>query len=82
VSETSFAVTVEQISPVKTKLSFDIPGKRCARVSTMCTAGGENSQDKGFRPGKIPRHVLEMYYKESAEEETAANLINKYYLDA
>ncbi|MBN1614862.1 MAG: trigger factor [Deltaproteobacteria bacterium] len=82
-SETSFAVTVEQISPVKTKLSFDIPWEEVRKgLDDVYRQVGKKAKIRGFRPGKIPRHVLEMYYKESAEEETAANLINKYFMEA
>ena len=37
---------------------------------------------KGFRPGKIPRKVLESHFKDHAEEETITNIVNKYYWQA
>ncbi len=82
-SDLNVAVTVEDVSPVKKKISFDIPWENVSReLDTVYTQVGKKARIKGFRPGKVPRRILESYYKEQAEEETISNLVNKHYFDA
>jgi trigger factor len=40
---------------------------------------GKKAKIRGFRPGRIPRGILEAHYREEAEEETVSNLVNRYY---
>ena len=40
---------------------------------------GKKAKVRGFRPGRIPREILEAHYREEAEEETVSNLVNRYY---
>jgi trigger factor len=80
VSEISAAIKIEDISPVKKKLSFDIPWADVKNeLDTVYRKVGRTAKVKGFRPGKIPRAILEMYYREQAEDETVAGLVNKVY---
>jgi trigger factor len=80
VSEISAAIRVEDISSVKKKLSFDIPWADVKNeLDTFYRKIGRTAKVKGFRPGKIPRAILEMYYREQAEEETVASLVNRVY---
>ena len=73
-------VKVEELSPVKKKLSLDIPWSEVKNeLDAVYRDVGKKAKIKGFRPGKIPRKVLETYYKEQAEGETATNIVNKYY---
>ena len=82
-SETSTAVMIEDISPVKKKLSFDIPWADVrSELDTVYRNVAKTAKIKGFRPGKIPRKILEIHYKEQVEGETISNLVNKYYWDA
>jgi len=82
-SDLNVAVTVEDISPVKKKISFDIPWADVSKeLDTVYTKVGKSARIKGFRPGKVPRRILESYYKEHAEEETISNLINRHYWEA
>ena len=82
-NDLNVAVTVEDISPVKKKISFDIPWVDVSReLDTVYTQVGKKARIKGFRPGKVPRRILESFYKEHAEEETISNLVNKHYWDA
>ncbi len=37
---------------------------------------------KGFRKGKVPIHIIELYLKDTIDEETTTNLINKTYQKA
>lgn len=82
-SETTAAVTVEDISPVKKKLSFDVPWSEVKKeMDAVYRKISNTASVKGFRKGKVPRHILENLYKEVAEREAAANMIEKLYGDA
>ena len=43
---------------------------------------GKTAKIKGFRPGHVPKPVLEAYYKDYAEEEAINNLVNRFYWNA
>lgn len=74
------AIKIEDISSVKKKLSFDIPWADVkSELDTVYRKVGRTAKIKGFRPGKIPRAILERYYREQAEEETVAGLVNRFY---
>lgn len=76
----SAAVNIESISSVKMKLSFDIPWLDVkSELDTVYRQVGKTAKIKGFRPGKIPREILERYYRREAEDETASNLVNRHY---
>ena len=77
------AIKIEEVSPVKKKLSFEIPWDEIKEeLDTVYRDVGKKAKIKGFRPGKIPRKVLESHFKEHAQEETITNIINKYYWQA
>jgi trigger factor len=73
-------VKMEELSPVKKKLSLEVPWSEVKNeLDTVYRDIGKKAKLKGFRPGKIPRNVLETYFKEQAEGETATNIVNKFY---
>lgn len=79
-SEISAAVKVDDISSVKKKLSFDIPWADVKNeLDDVYRKLGKKAKVRGFRPGKIPRGILEAHYKADAEDETITNLVNRYY---
>jgi len=83
VSENMIPVKVEDISPIKKKLSFDISWIEVKKeLDSVYRDVGKKAKVKGFRQGKIPRNILESMYKEYAQEETITKLVNKYYWDA
>jgi trigger factor len=76
-------VKVEDVSPVEKKLSFEIPWSEVKEeLDRSYRAIGRKANIKGFRAGKIPRHILEKYYKEESEQEAVMNLMNRYYFEA
>jgi len=80
VSDISAAVQIEDISTVKKKLSFDIPWADVKNeLDSVYRKVGKKAKIRGFRPGRIPRGILEAHYREEAEEETVSNLVNRYY---
>jgi trigger factor len=71
---------IEDLSPVKKKMSMEIPWSEVKEeLDAVYTAIGKKAKIKGFRPGKVPRNILETYFKGQAEEETITNIVNKYY---
>lgn len=79
-SDISAAVKIEDISTVKKKLSFDIPWADVKNeLDSVYRKVGKKAKVRGFRPGRIPREILEAHYREEAEEETVSNLVNRYY---
>ena len=79
-SDISAAVKIEDISTVKKKLSFDIPWADVKNeLDSVYRKVGKKAKVRGFRPGRIPRGILEAHYREEAEEETVSNLVNRYY---
>jgi len=76
-------VKVEDVSPVEKKLSFEIPWSEVkTELDKSYRTIGKKANIKGFRAGKIPRHILEKYFKEESEQETVMNLLNRYYFEA
>ncbi len=77
------AMNMEELSSVKKKLSFEIPWNEVKNeLDIVYRDIGKKAKIKGFRPGKIPRKVLETYFKEEAENETINNIVNKFYWQA
>lgn len=82
-SDMGAAVTIDDISSVKKKLSFDIPWAEVKdELDAVYRKVGKKAKVKGFRPGKIPRGILEAQFREEAEEETVSNLVNRFYWKA
>jgi trigger factor len=73
-------VQIEEISPFERKIFFEIPGDVVSQeMESTYRALNRNVKLKGFRPGKIPRSILERYYKKQVEEEVVSKLIKDSY---
>lgn len=82
-SGTASPIKIEESNPVRRILSFDIPWTTVSEELDMAYKRiGKKAKIKGFRAGKIPRKVLEIYYKDQAEDEAVSNIVTKYYSDA
>ena len=53
-SGTGAAIKVEEISPIKKKISFEILGRGEEGNRRRIPDGGEEAKIKGFRPEKTP----------------------------
>ncbi len=74
------SVQVEDLSQVKKKMSFEVPWPFVKdELDSVYRDIGKKAKIKGFRQGKIPRKMLESYFKADAESETITNIVNKYY---
>ncbi len=72
--------SVEEISPVKRKMSVEIPEDQVAReVDSFYKDLGKKAKIKGFRPGKVPRDILERYFKDYVKAEVIQKLIEDSY---
>lgn len=71
-------VEVETLSPIKRKLAIVVPKEEVTQaVDRAYRDLGKRAKVKGFRPGKVPRPVLEMYYKKQVEQEVSDDLVRR-----
>ena len=76
-------VTVEDISSVKKTLHIEVPQSEVAKeLDTAYAHLKKNAQIKGYRPGKIPRSVLERKFKKDVHADVAQTLIQNTLVDA
>ena len=62
-TQSAVKAEVENLSEVKRKLSIEVPADEVTEeVDRAYRELGKQAKVKGFRPGKVPRSVLEMYY--------------------
>jgi trigger factor len=73
-------VQIENTGSFEKKIFFEIPGDVVSKeVESTYRALNQNAKLKGFRPGKVPRSILERYYKIQVENEVIAKLIEDSY---
>jgi trigger factor len=76
-------VTVEDLSPIKKKIGIALPPEEVqAKIDAAYRGLSQRARIKGFRPGKVPRHVLERYYGSQVESEVIGELIQDSYARA
>lgn len=76
-------VNVENISPIKKKVSVEIPVDQVAKeINSFYGELGRKARIKGFRPGKIPRNILERHFKDYVRTEVVQKLIQESYPNA
>ncbi len=72
--------SVEEVSPVKRKISVEIPEDEVVKeVDSFYKDLGKKAKIKGFRPGKVPRNILERYFKDYVKAEVIQRLIEESY---
>ncbi|HQP09934.1 MAG TPA: trigger factor [Candidatus Omnitrophota bacterium] len=73
-------VEVKKVDAVKRELRFVIPKERVSqKFNEVYTELGKVLKVKGFRPGKVPRQILEAQHSHTAQEEVFQNLIPEVY---
>ena len=76
-------VTVEDISSVKKKLHIEVPREEVAKeLDSAYDNLKKNARIKGYRPGKVPRSVLERKFHKDVHSEVMQNLIQNTIFDA
>ena len=73
-------VNVEDISSIKKKVSIEISEDQVAKeVDSFYKDLGKKAKIKGFRPGKVPRNILERYFKDYVKAEVVQKLVQETY---
>ncbi len=73
-------IDVKDITEIKKQISVSVPVETVtAELDRVYTQIGKEAKIKGFRQGKIPRSVLEQYYKQDAESQALQNLVSGQY---
>ncbi len=76
-------VQIEDISPIKKKLNFEVPeGAYQEALNLAYEKLKKKVQIKGFRKGKVPRPILEKYYGAKTSMETVSDLVDQSYRKA
>lgn len=74
---------VEEISSIKKKVSIEISEDQVNKeVESSYKDLGKKAKIKGFRPGKVPRDILERYFKDYVKAEVIQKLIEETYPQA
>ena len=69
-------VDIEQVDTCVRRLTIEVPADRVDReFNTLYTNLQKRVKLPGFRPGKVPRHILENYYRQSIKEEVLKQLV-------
>jgi len=75
-------VTVEDLNSVKKTLHIEIPEDKVTRELDKAYQNlKKRAKIKGFRPGKIPRSVLERYFKKDVDADVSSRLIQESFAD-
>ena len=70
--------SVEEISPVKRKLTVELDAEEVdKKIEDAYRALKKQAKVRGFRPGKVPRSILEKYYGEQVAQDVTKGLVNE-----
>ncbi len=73
-------VNVEDISSIKKKVNIEISEDQVTKeVDSFYKDLGKKAKIKGFRPGKVPRNILERYFKDYVKTEVVQKLVQETY---
>src|SRR3954453_1060160 len=69
-------ITIEDLSPVEKRVEFELPWTDVVpKLEKAYDSLRRGVKLPGFRPGKVPRALLEKMYKRQVEEEVARGLV-------
>jgi trigger factor len=76
-------VSVEEINSIKKKMSVEVPEEQVIKeVDSFYRELSQKAKIKGFRPGKVPRNILERHFKDYVKTEVIQKLIQESYPQA
>lgn len=75
--------TVEALSTVKKKITFDVPAERVtAEIEKVFAQIRKRAAIKGFRKGKVPQALVEKHYADMMENDVLKNIFDETYFKA
>jgi len=75
-------VEVKKLDALKREMKFEIPRERVTEaMDAVYVEIGKHAKIKGFRPGKVPRHILVNSHGQLAKDETIKKIIPQAYHD-
>lgn len=73
-------VSIDSVDAVQKKLAFEIPSERVNQeLEKAYRTVQQQARLKGFRPGKVPRPVLNRYFGEQIAQEVSSLLVQESY---
>lgn len=73
-------VAVKKLDGVKRELKFEVPKDRVSqKFDEVYKELGKIIKVKGFRPGKVPRHILESQHSDKAKDEVFRKIVPEVY---
>lgn len=76
-------VDVEDLGSTKKRLQVEVPGEIVTKeISSAYRKLSKKAKVKGFRPGKVPRAILQRYYGDYIKNEVISKLINDTFSKA
>jgi trigger factor len=76
-------IDVEDLGSTKKKLQVEVPGEIVTKeIDSAYRKLSKKAKVKGFRPGKVPRAILQRYYSDYVKNEVIGKLINDTYFKA
>ena len=75
-------VEVKKVDALKREMKFEIPREKVTEAMDLVyNEIGKHAKIKGFRPGKVPRHILVNSHGQLAKDETIKKIIPQAYHD-
>jgi len=75
-------VEVKKIDALKREMKFEVPREKVTEaMDAVYNEIGKHAKVKGFRPGKVPRHILVTSHGQLAKDETIKKIIPQAYHD-
>lgn len=76
-------VRVEEVSPIERKLLIEVEQPRVANeLDRAYSQLGRQVKIAGFRPGKVPRRILEQRFREQVEDDVIRKMVDNAYREA
>jgi trigger factor len=76
-------VQVEDVSPIERKLTIEVePTQVNQELNRAYATLSRQVKIAGFRPGKVPRRILEQRFKQQVEDDVIRRVVERAYLEA
>lgn len=76
-------VQVQELSPIEKSLSIEVePAVVAKELDQAYATLSRQVKIAGFRPGKVPRRILEQRFKAEVEDDVIRRVVSKSYLEA